>query len=633
MSITDVCLKKPVFAWMIMAATITFGLVAATRIGISQFPDVDQPQVSIVIPWPGASPEDVETGVINVLEETLAQVEGVTSITSRSTLGQASIMCYFDISRDIDLALQDTQAKVSAATKQLPTDVQSPTISKSNPDDQPIIQVGLYGPYSRQLLADIARYLVQDKLETVPGVGQIQMNGYVDRAVRIWIDADKLGAAGLTIDDVTTALAKEHYQQPGGKLDTPGRQIGVRVLGEALNLDALRGILIKSVRGANVYLRDVGLVEDGFEDITSIARFNGQPVQAMGILKQRGSNAIAVAGAVNDALEGIRKSFKENYPQMELDVLFDTTVFIQDSVTEIEIELGLALVLTSLVCWLFLGSFSSTLNVVFAIPMSLLGTMAVIYFCSFTLNTFTLLGLSLAVGLVVDDAVMVMENIFRHAEMGKTKVQAASEGTKEITFAALAATLAVIAIFMPVVFMCGVVGKYFLQFGVTLSVAVGISYVEAITLAPARCAALLKTGHQHKNWLVRVVDRAFGALERCYGRALKSSLRVPWLVLIIGAASLAAGLYPILSGMIKGEFVPPQDQSRMSLSMQTAVGLDLDETDRQNKHMEDWLNNRPEVRWSCPRPAWARATSPSPSSTPRSASSPSSSSETWRRPR
>src|SRR5580658_3188508 len=216
----------------------------------------------------------------------------------------------------------------------------------------------------------------------------------------------------------------------------------------------------------------------------------------MGMLRRPGSNAVAVANAVRASMAGLQKTLPQG---MKLDTIFDTTVFINESVNEIGIELGLAVVLTGLVCWVFLGSLSSTMNVLFAIPMSLLGTIAVLYFAGFTLNTFTLLGLSLAVGLVVDDAVMVMENIFRHAEMGKDRVRAASEGTKEITFAALAATLAVIAIFLPVVFMSGIVGKFFLQFGITLSIAVGLSYIEAITLAPARCAQMVNVQHEART--------------------------------------------------------------------------------------------------------------------------------------
>ncbi len=590
MNITDVCLKKPVFAWMIMAATITFGLVAVTRIGISQFPDVDYPTVSVSMSWPGASPEDIETGVVNPLEEALAQVEGIQTISSSSRQNNARITATFDMSRNIDLALQDTQAKIAAAQRSLPKDVDPPTVSKSNPDDQPILTIGLSGPFSRQLLSDVARYQLMERLQTVPGVGQVTMSGYVDRNVRIWVDANRLNATGLTVSDITSALLREHVTAPGGQFDAKGRQVSIRVLGEAADIATLSKIIIKVINGATVRLQDVALVEDGFQDVTSAARSNGLPVQGLGILKQRGTNAVAVAADVRAALAEVQKTLPEG---MQIDVLFDTTQFISESVQEIEIELGLALVLTSLVCWLFLGSLSSTLNVILAIPMSLLGTIAVLYFLHFTLNTFTLLGLSLAVGLVVDDAVMVMENIFRHAEMGKDRMRAASEGTKEITFAALAATLAVMAIFLPVVFMSGVVGKFFFQFGITLSVAVGLSYIEAITLAPARCAQLLKTGHENRGWVGRKVDRAFDGLGRFYGRTLARAMNWPWLVLAGSVVLLAVAAW-VAKGL-PGEFVPSQDQSRVALRMTMAVGSNLAESDRLVKRVEAYLATRPEV--------------------------------------
>ncbi len=591
MSITDVCLRKPVLAWMLMAGTILFGIVAATRIGVSQFPDVDYPTISVSVSWPGAAPEDVESGVVNILEESLAQVEGVQTITSSSSMGSARITATFDMSRDIDLALQDTQAKIAQSARQLPQNINAPVVSKSNPDDQPILTIGVSGPFSRQLLADTARYEVEDRLQTIPGVGQVTLTGYVDRAIRIWIDEDKLNSTQLTVNDVTSALQQQHVTVPSGAMDTQEKQLSVRVLGEAADIGTLKQIIVKNVAGAPIRLGDVALVEDGFADINSIARSSGSPVQAMGILKQRGSNAVGVAKAVRAALADVQKTLPEG---MHVDVIFDTTGFISESMDEILLELGLALVLTALVCWLFLGSLSSTMNVLFAIPMSLLGTVAVIYFLGYTLNTFTLLGLSLAVGLVVDDAVMVMENIFRHAAMGKDRMKAAADGTHEITFAALAATLAVIAIFLPVIFMSGIVGKFFLQFGVTLSIAVAVSYVEAITLAPARCAQMVSTEHEVRTGLGGLVDRGFTKLEGFYARMLERTLRRPWIILSIAGVVLGLATWTAMS--LPGEFVPSQDQSRLQVKLTTAVGSDLRQTDALVKRCEAFLKPRPEVQ-------------------------------------
>lgn len=590
MSLTEACIKKPVLAWMIMAATIVFGVVAAQRIGISQFPDVDFPTINISVSWEGASPEAVESDIIEPIEEAVTQVEGVTSITSNARQGGGSITVELDLSRNVDMALQDVQTKVSQAQRRLPLDIDPPVISKNNPEDQPIMWVGVSGPFSQQVVSDFARYRVKEKLQTVPGVGEVMLGGLLERNVRIWVDAQKLDSLGLTVMDVTAALQREHVELPAGRIETQGREVNVRVMGEALDLATLRDIVVREQGGQPVYLHDVALVEDGFEDVRRSARVNGEPAQGLGIKKQRGANAVAVADGVRAELDKLQKDLPEG---MQLGINFDSTRFIEESVHEIQFELLLACILTALVCWVFLGSLSSTMNVVLAIPMSLLGTVAVIYFLGFTLNTFTLLGLALAVGIVVDDAIMVLENIFRHAEEGKDRVRAAREGTAEITFAALAATLAVVAIFLPVVFMKGVIGKFFLQFGVTLCVAVLLSYVEAITLAPARCAQLLKTSREGRGRVGVAVDRAFAKLERGYGRALGWGLKRPWWVL--GGAAVLLVVSVFVFRALPSEFVPSQDQSRLMVRMQTAVGSNLAETDRLFRRAEAFAASRPEV--------------------------------------
>ncbi|MDP9193568.1 MAG: efflux RND transporter permease subunit [Acidobacteriota bacterium] len=589
MKITEVCIKNPVFAWMIMAATVLFGGVAASRIGISQFPDVDFPTISVSVSWEGAAPEVVEHDVVEPIEEAVMQVEGVRNVTSSSRQGGGSVTVELDLSRNVDLALQDVQTRVAQVQRRLPRDIEPPVVSKTNPEDQPIMWVGLSGPYAPQMLSDVARYRVKERLQTVPGVGEIQV-GSVDRNVRIWIDSDKLDERQVTVSEVLAAIGNQHVELPAGRLETSGREVNVRVLGEAFNLEEFRTIVVRDIPGAPVYLSDVAIVEDGFEDIRRISRVNGEPAQGMGIRKQRGSNAVAVARGVKEAIAEIQKTLPEG---MQLGINFDSTQFIEESVHEIQFELLLSVILTAFICWLFLGTFSATLNVVLAIPMSLLGTVACIYFFGFTLNTFTLLGLALAVGIVVDDAIMVLENIFRHGEMGKDRVRAAREGTQEISFAALAATLAVCAIFLPVVFMKGIVGKFFLQFGVTLCVAVLLSYVEAITLAPARSAQMLKTGEERQSKIGHLVDVAFDKLSHFYSRVLAVGLRHPLSVLALAALVFASSMF--IFKKLPSEFVPSQDQSRLMIRLQTAVGADLAETDRVFKRAETFLQKQPEV--------------------------------------
>ena len=378
---------------------------------------------------------------------------------------------------------------------------------------------------------------------------------------------------------------------PAGRLEASGREVNIHVLGEALDLETFRHIIIRENEGSPVYLSDVALVEDGFEDVRRIQRVDGVPAQGVSIKKQRGANAVAVAKQVRKALDEFQKYLPEG---MTVGVNFDSTKFIEESVLEIELELILSVVLTALVCWLFLGSLSSTLNVILAIPMSLLGTVAVIYFLGFTFNTFTLLAMALAVGIVVDDAIMVMENIYRHAEGGKGLVRAALEGTEEIAFAALAANLAVVAIFLPVVFVSGVIGRFFLQFGVTLCLAVLLSYVEAVTLAPARCSQFLVTSREGRSRVGLVADRAFASLERFYARVLKRSLKRPKLILLGALALFLSSLAVFL--VMPSEFVPSQDQSLVMVRMQMAIGSTLQETDQLMKKAEAILRAKPEVQ-------------------------------------
>ena len=590
MNLTETCVRKPVLAWMLMAATVVFGIVAASRIGISQFPDVDFPNISVSVAWEGAAPEVIENDIVEVLEEALVQVEGMRTITSYCRMGSANITLELDISRDVDFALQDVQAKVSQAQRRLPRDIDPPVISKSNPEDQPILFISLAGPFPQRVLSDYVRYSLKEKLQTIPGVGEIMMMGAQDRNVRVWLDATKLDERNLTVRDVIAALQREHVELPAGRLETQGREMNVRVLGEAIDLETLRKIVVREVSGSPIYLSDVALVEDGFEDIRRIARVNGVQGQGVGLKKQRGANAVSVARRARAAIEAFQKTLPEG---MTVQITMDSTKFIEDSVREIQFELILSVLLTALVCWMFLGSLSSTLNVILAIPMSLMGTMAIIYFLGFTFNTFTLLGMALAVGIVVDDAIMVMENIFRHREGGKGLVRAALEGTHEIAFAALAATLAVVAIFVPVVFMKGIIGRYFLQFGITLCLCVLLSYVEAVTLAPARCSQFLRTSREGRSRLGLAVDNSFRWLERTYGNVLGRSLKRPGLILI-GALVLFGGALMVMRGL-PGEFVPSQDLSRISVRFQTAVGSDIGETERLMNKVESTLNGHPEI--------------------------------------
>jgi hydrophobe/amphiphile efflux-1 (HAE1) family protein len=377
---------------------------------------------------------------------------------------------------------------------------------------------------------------------------------------------------------------------PAGRIEGPNRVAGVRVEGEALNVDQWRNLLVTEINGSPVFLKDVALVEDGFEDRVRVARSDGIPAQGLGIIKQRGANAVEVAKGVRKRIAEVRETLPSG---MSLDVRFDNTVFIEEAINEIKFALLLSVFLTAFVCWLFLGSLSSTFNVVLAIPVSVFGTFAVMYFAGFTLNTFSLLALSLSIGIVVDDAIMVLENIYRHAEEGEDRVTAARRGAEQITFAALAATLAIVAIFLPVAFMKGIIGKFFFQFGVVLSVAVMISLLEALTFAPARCSQFLTVG-QRSNVVERAAGKAFGWLAKHYARLLRVALR--WRVTVLLAAVLLFGVSLKAVGLLQQEFVPAQDQGFFMMRVITPVGSSIDYTDGIMRRIEDILKRNRDIK-------------------------------------
>ncbi len=589
MSLSDISIRNPVFAWMLMISFLVVGAVAFPRLGVSQMPDVDFPTVTVRLEWEGASPEVMEKDVVDVVEDAMMAVEGIVDVTSVARHGSATVTVEFELSRDIDAAMQDVQTRLSQAQRLLPRDMNPPVVSKQNPEDQPIMWVALSGPRRQQELSDLVRNRIKDRLQTVPGVGEITMGGFLARSIRIWVDAPALEAHGLAVQDVMDALRREHIEVPAGRIETDTREINVRSEGEAVSLEELRDLLIKSDGLARVRLREVAVVEDGLEDRRRLARSNGESAQGMGIRKQRGANAVAVARGVRERLKEVSATLD---PDLTLGIVFDSTPYVEENIHEIELTMVLAVILTALVCWLFLGSFSSTLNIVLAIPTSIAGTFAVMYFLGFTLNTFSLLAISLSIGIVVDDAIMVLENIHRHRAMGKSRIDAARDGAREISLAALAATLAIVAIFMPIAFAQGIIGKFLFQFGIVLSVAVLLSLVEALTITPARCSQFLDAG-QRRTRLGRSIDAAFHTLSGLYARLLRPAVRFRWLLLPASVAGFLASI--ALIPKMRMELVPSQDQSRFLVRLQTPVGSSIDSTDDACRQAEAIMAAQPEL--------------------------------------
>ncbi|GAB4242139.1 MAG: efflux RND transporter permease subunit [Candidatus Methylacidiphilales bacterium] len=594
MTLSDLSIKRPVFAWMLMAALIVFGAISLGRMGISQMPDIDFPVLDIRVTWEGAAPEFIETELVDQIEEKVIGVEGLLEIRSTIRQGAANIELEFSLDRDVDAALQEVQAALSQV--RLPLNVEPPVIRKNSTENEPLMWIGITWPGTqRDLIAFCENFLV-DQFQIIPGVGEVALGGYSERNLRIWIDNDKLRQFELTVLDVQRALANDHVELAAGYLENERQEINVRTMGEGLTAEEVSNILITTRGGQPIYdtairIGDVARVEDGLSEIRRIARINGldQAAVSLGIRKQRGSNEIEIGERVKAKLAELKPMLPEG---METQVNVDFTRFARQSVYYTQKELVIAAILTAFICYLFLGSWTSALNVILSIPTSIIGTFTILYFMGFTLNTFTLLGLALAIGIVVDDSIMVLENIVRHFGMGKGKKRAARDGAREITFAAVAATVAVIAIFLPVAFMQGIIGKYFFQFGVTITAAVALSLLEAITLTPMRCSQLLRP-NPHPNLLTRAVDRGFSRLAEGYWWALGGAMKARWGVLI--AATVLFGLSLLVYQRLRVEFVPPQDQNFVRIFMQTPVGSSIAATDAKAREVEAILQDIPEV--------------------------------------
>jgi hydrophobe/amphiphile efflux-1 (HAE1) family protein len=592
-TLSDLSIKRPVFAWMLMLGLIAFGAIAFSRMGISQLPDVDYPVVNISVALEGAAPEVMETQVTDVLEGAVMTIAGIREISSTSRRGSASITLEFELSHDIDDAMQEVQAKVSQAGRDLPREIDPPVVTKTNPEDQPILWIALSGDRPVKDLMNYTNDVLRDQLTIIEGVGDVTMGGYTDPALRVWLDADKLDAAQLTVTDVLSAVSAQHSEQPAGYIDTGRREFNVRVLGEASDPAAFARMVIPSRGGAAIWrtyrIGDVARVEDGLADVRRIARSQGERAIGLGVRKQRGSNAVETARRVKARLVEIQKNLPAG---MRLQIINDATRFIEESTHELNFTIVLSVLLTSVVCFLFLGSLTSTLNVVLAIPTSIVGTFIVLYFFGFTLNTFTLLGLTLAIGIVVDDAIMMLENIVRHNEKGEKRVRAAIVGAREMTFPAMAASVAILAIFIPVVFMQGIVGKFFFQFGVTMSAAVMLSLLEALTLTPMRCSQFVDAGRASP--LAGAMDRLMEGARAGYTALLRRLLARRWTVVLVSLALFGASL--ALVRHIPKEFSPAQDQSRFLVRMQTPVGSSMQFTHEVMMQAEKWAMAQPNIR-------------------------------------
>lgn len=591
MKLSDLSIQRPVFATVMSLAIILFGVIAFSRLPVREYPDIDPPIVSITTFYRGASPSVVETEVTNVLEEQLATLEGVKTMTSSSREQGSVITVEFELGRDVNEAANDVRDRVSRVRGQLPREADDPIVAKVDANAQAIVWIALSSDRHDGLeLTDIADRILKERIQRLPGVGSVIIGGERRYAMRVWLDPMRLAAHGLTAQDIERAIQAENAEIPGGRVEGTGREFAVRTRGELATPEEFAAIVVKQSADDVVRLADVAEVSIGAEDERTTARYNGQPAVGLGIVKQSKASTIDVAREVRKALPGLAEALPEG---MRLDVAYDSSAFIEDSIHEVRDTLLIAMFLVILVILVFLKSLRATVIPAIAIPVSVIGTFAVAYFLGFTINILTLLALVLAIGLVVDDAIVVLENIFRHMEMGKKRRQAAFEGSQEIGFAVLATTISLVAVFVPVAFLTGTVGRLFKEFGISVAVAVLISGFVALTLTPMLCSRMLRPLHGGgKGWANRSFDAFFAFIDRIYEKTLRTALRRRPLV-IVGAVVLivlAVGAFRLLPR----ELVPTEDRSIAFGIVIAPEGSTLEYTDRYMRAVESVLLPLPE---------------------------------------
>jgi multidrug efflux pump len=591
MKLSDLSIRRPVFASMVSLALVLFGAIGYTRLAVREFPDVDPPIVSVSTELPGANPQVVESAVTDILEEELSTVEGLRTLTSSSAEGFSNITLEFNLERPVEAAAQDVRDKVARIRGRLPEDVREPVVAKQEADAQPFFWLALSGAnYDLLQLSDIGDRLVKARLQTLPGVGQARIFGERRFSMRVWLSAAELSARGLTVQDVQQAIRTRNVEVPAGRIESDRREFTVRSLGELKTPEEFSELVVSNDSGVLVKLKDLGRVELGAEDERSALRFKGTSAVAIGVVRQSKANIIQVADAIRRELPRVQESLP---PGVKLDIAFDESIFVSRSIREAEETLMIAAALVVVIIFVFLRNLRATIIPGLAIPTSIVATFAIMYFLGFSINNFTLLALTLAIGIVVDDAIIVLENAYRHQEeLGQTPEEAATSGTREIAFAVIATTISLVAVFTPLAFLKGSTGRLFNEFGIAVAGSVVISGFVALTLTPMLCAKVLRVPHRH-GVLYRALENGFNALAAGYARTLRAAVRRRWAV-VAGVVVLTLGAGAVFRSL-KREFVPPEDKGWFFSIIIAPEGSSLAYTDGYQRQAEAVLDKTKDV--------------------------------------
>jgi HAE1 family hydrophobic/amphiphilic exporter-1 len=572
--LAEICVRRPVFATVLSLLIVVLGIEGYSRLGVDRFPNVDFPFVIVTTILPGASPEDVEQTITDPIEAAVNTVGAIDELRSVSAEGVSLVIVQFDLGVDVNDAAQDVRDRVGRVTRELPDGTEPPVIAKLDPDAVPVLFATVKAPGRpvRQV-TEVADTTVRTALESIKGVGQVKILGGEDRAVNVWVDPVKLRSLGMSAGELARAIGTQNLTVPGGRVDTGRDQLTLRVHGKVARAEDVAGIAVRTMGDRVIRVGDVARVEDGVEEPQNLAMWNGEEAVVLAISKQSGSNTVAVADAVREALLGLTDDLPPGY---RLDVIRDESAPIRTSTDGVREHLVVGSLLAAVVVLLFLGSGRSTVIAALAIPTSVLGTFAVMNLLGYTLNTITLLALALSVGIVIDDAIVVLENIVRHVdEKGKTPMVAAVEATQEIGLAVMATTFSLVAVFLPVVFLAGIPGKFLRSFGITMSIAILVSLFVSFTLTPMLSSRWL-VAREHgapKAFLERVTDLFYLPIERVYLAILRFCLR--WRFLVVLASGLTLLSLPVLGYFAKKSFLPVDDQAQFEVVLRAPEGRSL----------------------------------------------------------
>jgi HAE1 family hydrophobic/amphiphilic exporter-1 len=571
--LAELCIRRPVFATMLVMLFVVLGAMSYLRLGVDLYPNVDFPIASISTTLKGASVEEVETRVTKPIEEGVNQIQGIDELTSQTKEGLSRVLVQFQLERDGAEAAQDVRDKVAIVMAQLPEDVDAPVVVKFDFDASPIMRIAVSGDRDPRELTEIARKRIKEDIETLSGVGSVTIIGGEERAVQIYVDTDKLDAYNLSIGQVRRALAAQNIEVPGGRIDQGSRELVLRTMGRLPRVEDFNDLIVGRLGERPVMLRDIAAVVNGSEETRSYADLDGHPAVTLEVRKQSGSNSVAVVEHVKKRLTELAEVIP---PDIHYQIVKDQSRFIVRSIDEAKFHLFLGAILVALSTLLFMGDMRSTLIAAVAIPTSIVSTFTALWMLGFTINNLTLMGLILSVGIVIDDAVVVLENIYRRIEeKGERPFEAAINGTREIGLAVMATTLSLVVIFLPIAFMSGRTGRFFNEFGITTAVAILFSMLISFTLTPMLCSRFLKVKKDHKS----AKDRAFyRIIDRGYGWALEFSLRHRWVIVLLAILTVYA-TGPLFRAVGK-DFLPRDDQSEFEITVQTPEGYTLERSTR-----------------------------------------------------